>query len=493
MLRAKKHHSKKEYTMETRLIRKVASLLGLALLSLGLLLGQAAPVQALTGVLYVAPGGGCSGIPNCYATVQAAVDAAASGNEIRVAAGLYTDIHSRPRNDTTTTGNVTQVVYIIKTVTIRGGYNTSFTVWNPAVYVTTLNAQNHGRVIYITGNISPTIEGLSITGGDATGLTGYDYYGQYDVGGGVYVMTGTATLNNNQIYNNSAPYGGGGVYLGSTTSQLNGNTISDNHVTTGGGGGVFMYKGSATLTGNRIISNTSINLGGGLWLFSTDATLRGNKITGNTTTLNGGGVDIASCSPTLSGNILSGNTAKFGGGLYLWYSDSSLTNNVIADNQASTAGSGLWIGGSQPTLLHTTIARNTGGNGSGVFVTSDGLGTNSTVTMTNTVLVSQGVGITVSAGSVATLDGVLWFGNGTNTGGAGTHPVSHAFTGNPAFAPDGYHLTVASAAINKGVNAGVTTDIDNQPRFGLPDLGADEYWAPGFPKHIYLPIIMRNP
>jgi hypothetical protein len=113
--------------------------------------------------------------------------------------------------------------------------------------------------------------------------------------------------------------------------------------------------------------------------------------------------------------------------------------------------------------------------------------------MTNTVLVSQAVGVTVSAGSVATVDGILWFGNGTNTSGAGSIPVSNPFTGDPAFAADGYHLTVGSAAIDQGVNAGVTTDMDGQPRLGVPDLGADEYWAPGFPKYIYLPLIMRNP
>ena len=477
--------------METRFIRLVASLLGLALLALGLWLGQAALVQAQPGVLYVAPGGSCSGTPNCFANVQAAVDDAASGDEIRVAAGMYTDISARSRNDITTTGVVTQVVYISKTVTIRGGYNTSFSIWNPAVYVTTLHAQNHGRVIYITGNISPTIEGLSITGGDATGLTGYAYFGTYDVGGGVYVTTATATLNHNQIFSNTAPYGGGGVYLGNSTGQLASNTISNNNVNSGGAG-VFLYKGSAALTGNRIISNTSHNLGGGLYLFSTNATLRGNTITGNTATMFGGGVDVASCNPTLSGNTVSGNTATKGGGLYLWYSRSILTNNIIADNRANIAGSGLWIGGSQPYLLHATIARNTGGDGSGVFATDDGSGTNSTVTMTNTVWVSQTVGITVTAGSVAVAQGVLWFGNGTNTSGAGTITVSNAFTGNPAFAPDGYHLMVGSAAIDKGVNAGVTTDIDGQPRFGVPDLGADEYWAPGFPKYVYLPLITRN-
>jgi len=481
--------------MKTRFVILLVSLLGLALLALGILWWQAVPVRAQpAGILYVAPGGACSGTPNCYASVQPAVDAAASGDEIQVAAGTYTDISARPRNDITTTGVVTQVVYISKTVTVRGGYNADFSVWDPAVNVTTLNAQHQGRVIYITGdsNISPTIEGLSITGGDATGLTGYDYYGKHDVGGGVYVMTATATLNNNQIFSNTAPYGGGGVYLGFSTGQLNGNTISHNNIDTGGGG-VFLYEGAATLTGNQIISNTSQNLGGGLYLFSTAATLKGNTIAGNTATVLGGGVDVASCSPTFSRNVISGNTAPTGGGLYLWYSSSILTNNVIADNQATTEGAGIFIGASQPKLLHTTVARNTGGDGSGVFVTDNGSGTNSTVTMTNTVVVNHGVGITVNAGSVVAVDGVLWFGNGMNAGGAGTTTVTHANTGDPAFASDGYHLTVSSAAIDKGLlNTGVTTDIDGQPRFGVPDLGADEYWPPGSLKYIYLPLVARN-
>jgi hypothetical protein len=478
--------------MKTRLIAILASLLGLALLALVLVLGQAVPVQASPGVLYVALGVSCGSTPNCYASVQAAVDAAAPGDEIRVATGIYTDISVRSRNDVTTTGVVSQVVYISKTVTIRGGYNANFSICNPDVYSTTVDAQGQGRVIYITGNISPTIEGLRITGGDATGLDGYAYAGIHDVGGGVYVMTATATLNNNQIFSNTASYGGGGVYLGNSTGTLNSNIIFSNTVASGGGGGVFLYRGAATLNGNTVISNTSNNLGGGLFLFSTNATLRGNTIAGNVAAAYGGGVDVASCNPTFSGNVVSGNAADKGGGLYLWYSSSILINTVIADNRANVVGSGLWMGGSRPRLLHTTIARNTGGDGSGVFVTNDGMGTYSTPAMTNTVLVSHTVGITVTAGSTATLEGVIWFGNATNAGGAGTTTATNVSTDDPAFGPDGYHLTAGSAAIDKGVSAGVTTDIDGQPRFGVPDLGADEYWAPGLLKHIYLPLITRN-
>jgi hypothetical protein len=55
-----------------------------------------------------------------------------------------------------------------------------------------------------------------------------------------------------------------------------------------------------------------------------------------------------------------------------------------------------------------------------------------------------------------------------------------------------YHLTAASAAIDRGVDAGVTTDIDGQPRpnpeTGIPDLGVDEFWW----NRVYLPLVLRQ-
>jgi hypothetical protein len=112
--------------------------------------------------------------------------------------------------------------------------------------------------------------------------------------------------------------------------------------------------------------------------------------------------------------------------------------------------------------------------------------------MTNTIIADHAVGITVTAGNTATPNGVLWFGNGANTGGNGLITITHEITGDPAFAPDGYHLVTGSAAIDQGVDAGVTTDIDNQPRpqGNAPDLGADEYWP--LDKRIYLPLVLRQ-
>jgi pectin methylesterase-like acyl-CoA thioesterase len=58
------------------------------------------------------------GPPSCtFTNVQAAVDAAIAGDVIKVAAGVYTGVNSY--------GGLSQVVYISRSVTIRGGYTTT--------------------------------------------------------------------------------------------------------------------------------------------------------------------------------------------------------------------------------------------------------------------------------------------------------------------------------------------------------------------------------
>ncbi|HET7090592.1 MAG TPA: hypothetical protein VFL17_18320, partial [Anaerolineae bacterium] len=254
----------------------------------------------------------------------------------------------------------------------------------------------------------------------------------------------------------------------------------------------------AAVSGNLIAYNNAY-LGGGVSAAGVSATLSGNLIRFNTATYRGGGVSLAGGSPMLIGNTIVSNTAPSGGGLFFILSGATLFNNVVADNRATESGSGLYVGWSSPRLTHNTIARNTGGDGSGILVASftDG----SAVTLTNTILVSHTVGITVLAGDTATLQGTLWgtgaWANDMDWGGAGTILTGtiNVFD-DPAFVnPDtgDYHIGSTSAAINAAVNAGVHTDVDNQPRpYQTPDLGADEYWPPGTLKYVYLPIVLRQ-
>jgi hypothetical protein len=568
-------------------------------------LGQAGPTCT------VCLGGGCA-----YTTIQAAVDDPGC-MEIKVAQGVYSGVQARPAPAgypyPPSSGLITQVVYISRTVTVRGGYTT--TNWatpHPLTQPTTLDARGLGRALAIAGAISPTIEGLGLTNGNAAESCG-DYFG--GVGGGVYVLSATATIRNCRVFSNAA-YAGGGLFLVSSPAMLISNSVASNTAMFGGGlelgggnatiisnsiafntasyggglelggsptlisnsitantayydggglvlggsptlisnsitanranngfgGGLHLIQSAATLSANSVASNSAtyggglaftpptaigtpppspcansvssdtayaegdgLSLQGGPVMFSANtpyansgrlslddgpATLNANSVTANTATY-GGGLYLYESAATLSVNSMISNTAaQYGGGLYLWSSSAELTNTIISDNRAGTYGSGLYIyGASAPRLVHTTIARNRGGDGSGLYVYPG-----NTIWLTNTILVSHTVGISVAAGSTATLNGTLWYGNGADMGGAGTIHHSGDVSGDPAFVdPDhgDYHIGPSSAANDCGVAAGVATDKDGQCRNTVhPDLGAYEF---GTPIYIYhLPVVVKG-
>ena len=384
-----------------------------------------------------------------YGTVQAAVDAASSGDVVKVA-GTCLGADAR--------AGLSQQVYVDKSITVRGGYTTTnWTTSDPKSNPTTLDALGEGRVVYIAGDISPAIESLRITGGDASGLGGLPW--GWDAGGGVYVVTATATISNNRIYGNTVGNGftlGGGVYLENSAGMVIGNTIRDN--TAGWGGGVQTLWASATLSGNMVLSNTVSLSGGGVSLWGDDNMLISNIVRGNTAQDNCGGVSVG------------GEGAE-------------LINNIVADNHADGSGGGLCIDGPS-RFWHTTVAHNTAGDGSGIYVTKAEAFIS--VAFTNTILADQIVGISVTGGNTVTVNGVLWHNVYDNVSQSPTATVNlqNQHWGNAAFVyPAGgdYHIDANSTAIDRGVNAGIGTDIDGESRpIGTGyDLGADEYPCDG--------------
>jgi parallel beta-helix repeat protein len=454
------------------------------LLGLGLP-AHAGPAPSSLGVtadeLRVCPSG-CD-----YSSIQDAVDEAEPGDVIKVAQGTFTDLHTIPslhRYEFT----ATQVVAITKSITIRGGYTSDD--WNDRdtrAHPTILDAQGRGRVMVIIGSgISPLIEGLHLTGGDATGLGGSVY--DNDAGGGCYVLGGTAVISDNVIEGNTA-YRGAGVWLQDSTVTFQANEVRNN--TAGwAAAGMALYQSPATLRGNQVVYNSAI-FAAGIVLHLSDASLRGNAILSNTADLSeGGGVTVLSSKATLDGNLILGNKVdEAGGGVYLQASDATLTNNVIGSNFADRLGSGLYVDGGSPHLIHNTIAGNSG-LGGGLYAATTDWGLASDVVMTNTIVYGHTEGIIAADGSTVTLCATLWHANATNWIGPGTINRINDHTGDPAFAADGYHLTPGSAAIDKGVPSDVTTDIDgdSRPACDGPDLGADELpiWR------VYLPLVMRN-
>lgn len=491
------------------------------------------PARADLGTLCVAPGGiGCDvGVCGsaCYASVQAAVDAALTGDEIRVAAGTYTGVQAQD--------GMTQTVLISKTVTLRGGYNSDLTDWDPEIYTTTLDAQGQGRVVSIVGSfITPTLEGFVITGGDATSITLNcpTILGVSDgCGGGVFVFQSSPIIVNNIVTNNVA-----GVSLGAHAAN--------------GGGLCLSYASGSVISGNQIISNTASlgarGAGGGLILnYPYGVMMSSNRVIENTATKHstlagsGGGIAItgSGAAATIQDNLIESNRTNgsgvgFGAAIYHWYGSSHIQSNQIVGNTGTHA---VYLGGyearfesnqvldnhtsigvvlengglSSPTLVNNIIARsgdeslsfssysgapltvtlihNTlvgSGTGYGVFMETGYVN----LALTNTIVASHTWGITNTypTSSTVNADHTLFWVN-THDGIIGTNPIY----GDPAFLDSGtknYHLAPDSAAIDAGVLTAETLDIDSNPRpLGTaPDIGADEAaW-----REIFLPLVMRN-
>jgi putative cofactor-binding repeat protein len=311
--------------------------------------------------------------------------------------------------------------------------------------------------------------------------------------GGVFMGGdgGTPLLEGNTIRYNSAQRHGGGIYLdwSSEHAVVSGNIILSNSALSDGGG-IYLGNEVVVVQDNVVQANSAVGNGGGIYGVGA---MIGNQVVENTAALHGGGIWGGG---TLNRNVVLSNTAAAGGGLYL--DGAVLTNTIIADNQVTGGGGGgLFITGTSCYCFHTTLARNHGGDGSGVYVSSGSV--DHQVFLTNTILVSHSIGIQVMTDSTATLEGTLWgagrWANGLDWVGPGT-----VFTGtvnlwgDPAFVSSDngdYHITLASAALDAGVDSAVSEDMDGESRPAGPgyDIGADELWAD---YSVYLPLILRG-
>ncbi len=489
----------------------ISTLLVLAVLSTSL------PSQAAAAVRYVATTGSdtgdCTTIVGRCRTIQYALDVAAPLDEIRVAQGTYTD-------------TVGTVATITQTVKLLGGWDNGFTTRDPDTFPTTLDAQQNGRVIYINGNVTPTLDGFTITGGNANSEAE-----EVGHGGGIYSGNASPIIQHNIITGNvasiSPTFGyGGGIYLtnAQASTLISGNQVLSNTGSISGssnGGGIYLWQSDGTILSNLITINTSGRDGGGVYSVDGSPHLLDNEVRGNVAGRNGGGLLLIGGFPLVQGNLIADNLAGWdgtnwhGGGLMVMYRGSptitanrvfsnaagtgagvvletngnyTVTNNFIAHN--STCGIKVWDLTQYSLIAYNTIVFNTGSEG-GIKLAYGYI----TPTIVNNIIVSNTYGIRAHSEASGTLDYNDVWGNTTqdyDLPGA-LEPGPHDIQADPLLVHptiDDYHILSGSPVIDLGLNIGVTSDIDGdaRPQGGGYDLGADEYreWR------LYLPSVLRQ-
>jgi fibronectin type III domain protein/parallel beta helix pectate lyase-like protein/IPT/TIG domain-containing protein len=381
----------------------------------------------LTAIVILGTGGPAGAaatlqVPANYPTIQAAINAAANGDTVRVAPGTY----------------VENIDFLGKEITVESESGPDVTI---------IDGNQTGNVVKINvaSGLKPVLRGFTIRNGKPVS-NGH--------GGGVQTQGGQPLIEGNAVVSNracSAP----GIEARFSGATIRGNTISNNFQSgcSGGGGGGVSIGGSGSV---QVI---------------------GNLISGNSHGSSGGGIDLfAAGTPTISGNIISGNTAGTGsgGGIDLVNTSNALiVNNVIAGNSAAKGGAIYWgvpINEPGPTVMNNTIVNNTAASGSALFAAGFDAASqfvNNIVTGSGTLLYCEGM--YDGAPPVIAFNDVFNVSSGTKYGGICTDQtgLNGNISADPRFANPlaDLHVLACSPAIDAGTNTGAPTiDIDGDQR-----------------------------
>ncbi|MEZ4954412.1 MAG: choice-of-anchor Q domain-containing protein [Saprospiraceae bacterium] len=294
---------------------------------------------------------------NASDDLQAMIDAAASGDEVWVAAGIY-----KP-----TSGADRSIFFVMKEgVAILGGFPASGT---PGIFnrnwtanVTTLsgdigilgdNSDNSYNVIRNTNNgltTSAILDGFTVSGGNADSPS-------YNNGGGMFNFSASPKVVNCLFENNASASFGGGMHNIISSPDVINCTFNGNSAGSSGGG-MNNISSSPTLT-NCLFINNSAEISGGGMNQSGSSTLTSCSFIGNYSGNTGGGMFISG-SPTLTNCVFRGNsTVSTGGGIFNSGSP-TLTNCSFSGNDAAAAGLG-GVAGSSLIITNCIIWGNSSG------------------------------------------------------------------------------------------------------------------------------------
>ena len=308
---------------------------------------------------YLAPtgtnSGDCTSASNPCQTIQYAVDQSTAGDELRLAEGTYSSVISLNGHN--------QMAWIDKSLGLYGGYTAAFTSRSPETTPTILDAAAQGRVIYASGAITLTLDGLQMIHGTTTGDPAWFMHGGAVYAAGTNLIVSSSQIRNSHTGSNYSTGGNGsGLYLSQGTLKMDQSILQGNSSLGAEalGGGLYATESAVEITNSSFLTNTAgvpgalgYGFGGGAYLVSTNTVIRGTTFKGNlgSTGSSGNGGGLYSLQGTLqlldstfdSNEAGNSNSNSWGGGLFLGTANAEVRGNTFINNSAHSMGGAIFI------------------------------------------------------------------------------------------------------------------------------------------------------
>ena len=334
-------------------------------------------------------------VPDEYATIQDAIDAAVDGDVVVAAPDTYTSPGNR------------DIDFKGKAITVRSiDPNDPNTVAATIINCNGTGTDPHRGFYFHSGEDANSIlSGFTIANGHAR------------CGGGIYCVSSSPTITNCVFSDNKAQYY---EYVDSLPLLENSRPMVNNDTGVrimcpppppqrrGNGAGICCVDSNATLRNCIFSGNSAYEQGGGMYSSGGSPTLMNCIFSANFAGAGGGMSNLLGSSPTLTNCIFTANSAEYGGGgmrnsddsnstlnnctfssnsagwsggMGNYLSSPTLTNCAFSGNSADVDGGGMNNYGSKPVLTDCIFSGNSASRGGGIFSEE-----NSSSTLTNSTI-----------------------------------------------------------------------------------------------------------
>lgn len=285
-------------------------------------------------------------VPDEFPTIQAGVDAAAAGDTVLIADGIYTGDGNR------------DIDFLGKAICVRSasGDPTACVVDCQA----SASANHRGFIFQSAESPEARLEGISIVNG---WVENWDDPWPEGLGGGILVIGAAAPTLRSLVLEDNTAMSGGGLFVGEDSAP----TLSDcafngNEAWWGSGGGLSSISSSLAVTDCRFTENTGYQAGGAVAQASTESLFERCEFYGNTVQY-GGGLDcFAGTDCELIDCTFAENAADYGGGLAIWFDSSCTLRNCTLVANSAAQGGGIYVESSAAVLLYSIIVFSNAGS-----------------------------------------------------------------------------------------------------------------------------------